>query len=202
MHPRIFARIDAICRERRVAGHVLEIGATPTDDSLIMLPALAAAKSRVGVSLDPPTRHRGCEIVQADANLLPFPDRSFDAILCNSMLEHDRRFWLTIAEMRRVAARGATIIIGTPAYDRCTPATVFPLLRLLRLFGQGAAWVDGSLSLPIHEHPHDYYRFSRQAFADVFLEGLEDVSIESLLMPPRLVGVGRMPASRPAHSSG
>jgi len=35
-----------------------------------------------------------------------------------AMLEHDRHFWLTIAEVRRVLAPGGRFYVGVPAYPR------------------------------------------------------------------------------------
>ena len=110
MHPIVFATFDRVCRARRAGGAVLEIGAVPSPDSLLLLPALAGATERVGVSLDGPSRCGGFEIVRDDANdLAAFPDARFDTVLCNSVLEHDARFWRTLASIRRVARPGALV---------------------------------------------------------------------------------------------
>ena len=46
-----------------------------------------------------------------------FEAASFDLVLCNSMLEHDARFWLTLEEIRRVLRAGGLAIIGVPGYS-------------------------------------------------------------------------------------
>src|SRR5215813_8649589 len=101
-------------RMRGAGGAVLEIGATPTDDTLLALPALHGARERIGLNMDHACMRRGgdFDIVHGDGNHMPFPNGRFDTILSNSVLEHDRRFWQTLAELRRVARPGALVILG------------------------------------------------------------------------------------------
>lgn len=47
-----------------------------------------------------------------------FEDQKFDAVLCNAVLEHDKYFWKTIAEIKRVTKPDGLIVIGTPGYKR------------------------------------------------------------------------------------
>jgi SAM-dependent methyltransferase len=139
-------------------------------------------------------RHRDFPIIQGDTNRLPFPDDNFDAVVCNSVLEHDRFFWRSLAEMKRVTRAGGVVMIGTPGYTELSPVVVQPWLRVLRLLGRRAwNWLDAALTLPIHNYPADYYRFSPQAFHDVFLAGLLQVEVRCLLVPPRIIGVGVVP---------
>ena len=51
MHPRVFEEFERICRTRGAGGDVLEIGAVPSRESLLFLPALSGARSRIGVDL-------------------------------------------------------------------------------------------------------------------------------------------------------
>ena len=196
MHPAVFEAFDRVCRERRAGGRVLEVGATPGDDTLLCLPSLRGAESRIGINLDGPHRHRDFEIVRGDANAMHcFPDAIFDTVLCNATLEHDSRFWLTLAEIRRVARQGAVIAIGVPTFDRLPSDT--RLRRLLAIPGV-PRWIRvprealhcSTLTLQVHEYPGDYYRFSPQAVREVFCEGLRDVAVETLLVPPRSIGSG------------
>ncbi len=94
VHPKVFAEFDRICRTRSAGGAVLEIGAVPSEESLLRLPSLAHATEKIGVSLDGPSRFADFEILAANANdLSRFEDGRFDTVLCNSVLEHDPRFW-------------------------------------------------------------------------------------------------------------
>lgn len=196
MHPAVFEAFDRICTRRAAGGRVLEVGATPSDDTLLCLPAVAHATSRIGINSDGPHRHRGFDIVHGNANAMEcFADGSFDTVLCNATLEHDPRFWLTLAEIRRVARPGAVVVIGVPGFDRLASDT--RLRRLLALPGvprwirvPKPAFACSTLTLQIHEHPGDYYRFSPQAVREVFCAGLVQVEIETTLVPPRIIGSG------------
>ena len=196
MHPDVFRAFDAICRTRAAGGRVLEVGATPSDDTLLCLPALAHATRRVGINLDGPHHHRGYEIIRGDAHdLTCFAAGEFDTVLCNATLEHDPRFWLTLAEIRRVARPGGLIAIGVPGFARLPSDT--RLRRLAALPGL-AHWIrvpraalrSATLTLQVHDFPGDYYRFSPQAVREVFCAGLRDVAIETLMVPPRVIGSG------------
>lgn len=195
MHPEVFGEFERICRARGAGGDVLEVGAVASDDTLLCLPALRNARSRIGVDLDGPRTHAGFEILRADANDMScFPDASFDTVLTNSVLEHDRRFWRTLAEIERVARPGALIVIGVPGFAKlpaerlASRAARVPLLgALLRRF---PALLASTSTLQVHEFPADYYRFSAQAARDVFLEHLDETEVHTLLVPPRIVAAG------------
>lgn len=200
MHPGEFAAFDRICRERGAGGDVLEVGATPDASTLLCLPALAGARSRIGVNLAGDASYDGFRIVGANANDLGsrFADASFDTVLANSLLEHDPRFWLTLAEMRRVARPGALLVVGVPGYAstdadrRWNRAARLPLVGRLvrRLAGDRLA---STSTLVVHHFPGDYYRFSRQAVLEVFLDRLVDRHVVTHLRPPRHIGAGRVP---------
>lgn len=199
MHPRIFAAFDRVCRERGAGGDVLEIGATSAPDTLLRLPALARARSRAGVDLEGGTTCDGIPILRANTNDLSlFAAASFDTVLANSVLEHDPRFWLTLAEVRRVSRPGALVVLGVPAY---APGTSAPLLRrLARVPVAGAlvrraagARLASTPTLVVHDFPGDYYRFSAQAMREVLLDGLDEREVTTLMSPPRVVGSGRAP---------
>jgi SAM-dependent methyltransferase len=199
MHQTIFAAFDRLCRQYGPPGNVLEIGATPTPDTLLNLPALAGAGRRIGMNLDWPTRAVGFEIIEANANRLPMLENaSADLVLCNSTLEHDPRFWLTLAEIRRVTRIGGVAMLGVPGYAaeedwaskarrKLTSFWPAPLPGSLALQGAAAS----TATLQVHNFPGDFYRFSEQAIREVFLEGFEVLTIEVLMRPPRIIGVGR-----------
>lgn len=79
---------------------------------------------------------------------LEFPDKSFDGVLYLETMEHDRTFWLTLAEIGRVLKEGGRLIITTRG-----------------------------IGFPLHNHPHDYYRFTEQFFEE--LEGYQEKVIVS-----------------------
>jgi SAM-dependent methyltransferase len=195
MHSKVFAEIESICRERVAGGDVLEIGAVPSADSLLCLPALSNARSKVGVNLQTAASYRDFQIRQANANHLDcFADSSFDTVLSNAVHEHDARFWLSLAEIRRVTRPGGLIVIGVPGYAK------LPMERTLRRISKlwlprnlRDALAASTITLQNHDYPGDYYRFSAQAVREVFLDGLRDTEVRTLLLPPRIIGVGVKP---------
>jgi len=195
MHPRVFDEFNKICGVRNIQGDVLEVGATLDDTTLLNLPALRSLKRKVGINKQSGGQHRDFLVLQGDANLMSeFRNGEFDAVLCNAVLEHDPFFWRTLAEMRRVIRIGGLLVIGTPGFS------VLPfegrrhrLLRALFRLGLGreARAIDHStLTLRVHRYPADYYRFSPDAFREVFFQGMADVAITMVLTPPRLIGHG------------
>ncbi len=200
MHPAIFNAFDAICRTHLPAGaRVLEVGATAEADTLLNLPALRHAALRVGINLNFECSYHGLSFVQVAADgLAAFADCSFDAILCNSVLEHDAQFWRTLAGIQRIARAGALIVIGVPGYAEMPPP---PLLRLARHAAQvpwiarlmermAPGWASAAPTLALHNYPGDYYRFSPQAMLEVLMAGCRDVKVGVEMRPPRIIGTG------------
>ncbi len=200
MHPAIFNVFEEICRRHLPdEARVLEVGATSTPDTLLNLPALRGAGLRVGVNLTCKTETSGHSFVQVAADgLVAFADAGFDAVLCNSVLEHDPQFWRTLAGIGRVARPGALIVIGVPGY---ADALASPLRRwalgAARLPGMGRllqrlspGWESATPTLVRHDYPGDYYRFSPQAMREVLLADCREVTIRIEMRPPRLIGYG------------
>ncbi len=195
MHPVIFEEFDRICRPRKITGAVLEIGATPDESTLLNLPALANASKKIGINQVGNSEFRDFKILAANANhLTDFADQSFDAVLCNAVLEHDPYFWKTLAEIQRVVAVGGLVVIGTPGYAELNFEKKLRrwLKHLAPLSGNPDGWAlqHATLTLGVHNFPGDYYRFSEQTFREVFFEGMNEVVIRSVLVPPRIIGAG------------
>jgi SAM-dependent methyltransferase len=193
MHPAVFDAFEEICRERKIRGTVLEIGATPDDSTLLNLPSLAGAKEKVGINKSGKSRFKDFEILEVDANDMKcFPNQHFDAVLCNAVFEHDRYFWKTLAEIRRVVRVGGFVVIGAPGFKQLSFEA--RLRRWLARFSRFSRRPDGwplqhsTLTLGVHNFPGDYYRFSEQTFREVFFEGMTDVAIRTVLVPPRIIG--------------
>ena len=207
MHPIVFAVFDEICRVHLSPGaRVLEIGAMPVADTLLRLPALrptsrqaATQQLRVGVNLAILHPDPDLALVQVAADgLAAFADASFDAVLCNSVLEHDPHFWRTCNGMLRVARSGALIAIGVPGYADLPPPRLLRLARRAARSGFAASLLEriapgrqaATPTLGVHNYPGDYYRFSEQAMREVLLAGCRDVTVRVTMRPPRIIGFG------------
>lgn len=75
------------------------------------------------------------DIMHFDGVNIPFPDQSWDGIICTEVLEHAVNPGVLIAEMHRVLKPGGTILITVP------------------------------FSARVHHAPHDYQRFTRFCLA-------------------------------------
>lgn len=77
--------------------------------------------------------------VKLDVMQVPFPDRCFDAIICNHLLEHVTDDRAAMAELHRVLRAGRSALlqvpIGMALEDTVEPAAVADADRI-RLFGQ------------------------------------------------------------------
>ena len=199
MHPIQFQAFERICGERGAGGSVLEIGAVPSEDSLLCLGSLRNATRKVGVNLDGPSTYRDFAILKADANDLScFRDGEFDTVLCNAVLEHDLFFWRSLDEMRRVTRAGGLIVIGVPGFGG--PHPVRWSARIVRspfvwaLFPRRIeSFLVSTPVLRLHDRPSDYYRFSPRSVAELFMRGLIDVRILIHMRPPRIIGSGIKP---------
>jgi len=204
MHPLVFKEFDQICSKNGAFDRVLEIGTTRQDQSLLTLPSLTKARLRVGVNQEEGFRGETYSVLKGNANNMAFfEDQVFDLVLCNSVLEHDPSFWLTLAEARRVACPGALLVFGVPGFSIMGSRPELRTIRwLARLPWIGNSWKTrlealeaSAFTLGIHNYPSDYYRFSEQAMREIILQGLVEVKTKIIMEPPRVVGWGFMPGT-------
>jgi SAM-dependent methyltransferase len=173
------ARMHRIVRRSGIRPkRVLEVGGYVDERSLLHAPELAGAErfciNLVGQPEDTGIRH----VVGSSNDMHMFKDDSFDIVLSNAVHEHDRKFWLSIAEMQRVLRPGGLMVVCVPGFVRGP--------------GDRGATTD---TYKVH-YKFDYYRFSRRAVREVFFEGMERVKVVKMLEPPRLIGHGFKPLTR------
>jgi SAM-dependent methyltransferase len=171
------AKIHDVLRDSRIEpARVLEVGGVAGRKSLLDSPQVAFAE-RVVLNLAPIREAEGIEFVLGNANDMPFEDDSFDLIMSSATLEHDKRFWLSLGEMKRVLRPGGLLIISVPGFVKDPERDRGRWTRTYRV-----------------HFAFDYYRFSEQAVREVFFEGMERVKVDPILRPPRIVGHGYKPA--------
>jgi len=161
----------------------------------------------VGINLDGPYEFRDFRILRGNANAMDcFADERFDLVLCNAMLEHDKFFWRTLAEIRRVTRPGGLVVIGVPGFQYLKLEKLKAMLRRLPLVRRLSAnqylgfFFTATVTFELHNAPGDYFRFSAQAVREVFFAGMEDVEVRSIMLPPRIIGAGRK-QPRPATAT-
>jgi SAM-dependent methyltransferase len=192
MHPAVQRKFYEIIRDSGIGpARALEVGGHTGPKSLLRAPGLEAAE-RYCLNLAKKPSVDGITAVQGNANDMDvFEDGMFDVVLCNATLEHDKFFWRSLAEMKRVLAPGGLLAIGTPGYVHDPTHDRGRITATYRV-----------------HYKVDYYRFSEQAFTDVFFEDMDDVTVRAILRPPRIIGHGwkpggkrpRAPAEVPVHA--
>jgi SAM-dependent methyltransferase len=180
MSPKVKRRFHNIIRRSGIKPErALEVGGLMGEDSLLRFPELAGAERYCLNLVDLPSDGE-VKAVMGNANdMRQFPDGRFDLVVCCSTLEHDKRFWLSVAEMKRVLAPGGLLVIGVPGYVKDRE----------RDHGRS------TLTYRVH-YRFDYYRFSEQAVREVFFEGMERVRVRAVWTPPRVIGHGWKPRER------
>jgi SAM-dependent methyltransferase len=78
--------------------------------------------------------------VIADASRLPIASNAVDLVFCTQVLEHVPRPWILLAECHRVLKTGGWLVLSAPFY-----------------------W-------PLHEEPHDYFRFTRHGLESLIAD--------------------------------
>ena len=206
----VFRNLSAQSREKkmqlfrshfRASGRILDIGAQLDQGKGLLLEAREAGARTVACNLDP--RHlerirdgmQGVGAIQADARKLPFPDKSFDLVFSNAVIEHvgsfdDQRRMAD--EIRRVGER----------WFVTTPNRWFPFEFHTRMPFYGwlpAGWMQRAARLCSYNHVRRRYKFgggapytrliTRSELRRLFPES-EVIPVRVTLWPETFVVVG------------
>lgn len=122
---------------------------------------------------------RSVDMVVGNSNCISFPDETFDCVMSCSSIEHDRYFWKTIIEIKRVLKTGGIFVVGVPIFMTLPTDKDHTTLTYAR---HGLAYNA------------DFYRFSQQAVKDVFFENYAEITDEVIVRQypnPYMVAAGR-----------
>jgi SAM-dependent methyltransferase len=184
--PKVKRRFGDIIRRSGIRPErALEVGGLMGEDSLLRFPELAGAERYCLNLVELPSDEQITAVTGNANDMDVFKKDWFDLVLCCSTLEHDKRFWLSVAEMKRVMRPGGLLVIGVPGYVKDEERD------------QGRS----TLTYRVH-YRFDYYRFSEQAVREVFFEGMERVRVRPMMTPPRLIGHGWKPRRRGYRARG
>jgi ubiquinone/menaquinone biosynthesis C-methylase UbiE len=88
-----------------------DLRVTATDLSATDVEVVQERLARAGLAITTAVAH---------AEHLPFPDKSFDTVLCAHTLEHVRKFEIAVSEIIRVARKRILVIVPCQRYYRYT----------------------------------------------------------------------------------
>jgi len=77
---------------------------------------LKTAKERLTDFLTPPAKGGYCAFIQGTGHQLPFPDNSFDHVICSEVLEHIPDYPSFLREINRVLKPGGLFAVSVPRY--------------------------------------------------------------------------------------
>ena len=158
MSPNVFSAFISIIQhfyQEKQPSKILEIGTT--SKTLLSIPVFENSL-KVGLNLEfknISSELKKCSLVVGNSNKMNFQDGEFDCILTSSVLEHDKFFWKTIAEIYRVLSPGGLLVIGVPIYMKLPTDFKHTTLTFAR---------HG------YNYNADFYRFSEQAVREVFFD--------------------------------
>jgi SAM-dependent methyltransferase len=123
----------------RFEGTVLDVGCGEMPFRDLLAPG--ASYTGIDIAMADDFGMRGSpEIVPFDGRVIPFPDASFDHVLCTEVLEHAADPVALVAEIYRVLKPGGTLLATVPFAAR------------------------------VHYAPHDFHRFTRYRLAGLFAD--------------------------------
>lgn len=110
---------------------VLEIGPSGNPDRTLLTLDCFKGSVREGISLGGHFAFAGVKVYKGSSNNMDmFEDGRFDMVISNAVLEHDRYFWKSVEEYKRVLATGGTLIVGVPGFVKSeTPKKFSPDYR-------------------------------------------------------------------------
>ena len=183
---RVAAEFARFVERQETTGPYLQIGVG--DPARCGLAQLSGERHALGQGLEPGVTDDGivCH-AGGPADLNRFVDGQFETVMWNGALAHDRAFWRTLDELRRILASGGTLILSVPGFsnapDRAGVTIAGP---------KGHPIPDTTPTYRIHGAP-DFWRISPQAMRQVVLEGFDQIDVKVTGMPPRIFGVGVKP---------
>lgn len=166
MSPKVYEAFRKLVHENKLAQvpdpKVIEIGA----GSVTLLDLFPETAERIAlnpiISKELELR-KDIQAVKGTSYSIPSGDSSVDVVMSCSVLEHDKYFWKSLEEIKRVLKNGGVFIVGVPAYQKLPwdfMNTTFTYKR------HGFAYNA------------DFYRFSEQCVRELLLENFQNKSIQ------------------------
>jgi len=170
-------------------GPFLEIGGEGPQHAVLLHPEFAS-QEREFIGRRTGRASGGMRILVADPNDMRehYADGRFGTVMWINAFQHDKQFWRTLDEIKRVLMPGGTLIVVAPGFSRSAGQAG------ISITGQkGNAIADATITYKVHDVP-DYWRLSPQGLRDAALDGFEVRDVKVMMMPPRIFGIAVKPA--------
>lgn len=182
---------------RKISGRILDVGCGNSPFRPLLNPATTEYQG-IDVQEAASFGYRNPDTVYYDGKVIPFPDHSFDAILCTEVLEHVAEPAETIREMHRVLKPGGMAIITIPwsarfhyqpyDYHRYTPSMLDILFRAFpnRVITPRGTDLSSIASKVVVSYIRNLLRIRPRGLTDILLAPLRILA--ALLAIPVLIG--------------
>jgi ubiquinone/menaquinone biosynthesis C-methylase UbiE len=158
---------------------------------MIKMRCLKDAKYKVGINLKAYNHYEDFKVIKCNANDMTgcFEDNTFDIVLCNAIFEHDRFFWKSLSEIRRVIKPGGGFILGVPGFcDEIDTWQTTNKKAINKIKSIGLP--NATVTYKVHRNNADYWRFGTDAYKEVLMAGFKLGTCQVVLVPPRIIGYG------------
>jgi SAM-dependent methyltransferase len=185
---RIVQEFEKLAQKYGVWGPYLEIGTSRQTQAVTSADHFKGTERHL-VNIAESDGLNGASFYQCDTHDMRglFADGCFGTVIANATLEHDKHFWLSVEEMKRVLAPGGILMVVASGFSQA------PKQAGIQILGpKGNPVPHTTPTYEVHGSP-DYWRFSPQAMKQVILDGFEVKEVRSMMMPPRIVGVAMKP---------
>lgn len=182
---KIIQEICGLAAAHDAHGPFLEICAAPNTSFALLDPHFGDAERHIiGAKAASP----GDGAIYANGNpndmRALYKDRQFSTVIWNGAMAHDKCFWRTVEEIKRVLAPGGILIAVAPGFGSKSRFG-------LKVVGpKGSEIANATVTARAHAYSPDYWRVSQQAMKQIILDGFDIREVRTALLMPRVFGVG------------
>jgi SAM-dependent methyltransferase len=187
---RLVREFQTLAATHNVRGPYLEVGVGPLENA-ILLSEYFKGEERHAIGPGESATRDGVDFHRGDPNDMRglFRDGRFSTVLWNDALAHDRYFWRSLEEIKRVLAPGGVLIVAVADFSKSATEAGIKVVG-----PKGNTILNATVTHSVHPTRPDYWRISPQAMKKMILDGFDILEVREAMMPSRVFGVGLKPA--------
>ena len=186
LRAKIVGEYATLFQTHGLGGPVLEIAGGGREGAIAQAPFLQGLERHVVVAGEG-GEAGGVHFHKGNPNdLAPlFDDGCFSAVIWDRALERDPRFWLTVAEIRRVLAPGGALVLCTRGFGKNNKFGV----KVVGASGNPIPFLTATAA--VSAAGGDHLRFSPQGLRRMVLDAFDVKEMRSAFMTPHLFAVAQ-----------